>query len=555
MPPLKAPSRTIEALPPDDVKAKIQAVEALTQSKTRALMRSIDRLTKENLALKTQSQEHRRSETFKKLESEMGIQDVIIMALTGELSKVHGMPYVEEKINEILHRGAPRLVTKTRQELIHENAVLRQKVSALSKKEKEAEQSIPIVDEVVFKNHEDDVERDELQLLQKRKLDAKEKENTELMVELESYKKLLKHQEELIAQGQRGAHGKNDFQREMALYEGQIHNLKVQLTRKEEQLKDTKRLRETDSTTIEKMQQEKRHHANSIEELKVAHEGRLNDQAISLNQKLNAAIKAKEGMEEKVTRLQQRNKTINAESKALKEKEAESQLRYDEEVSLKMQTQTKLEAIIEESRKDVKRLEDQLISHEVEMKKIRDSNEELKAQKATSEDKIRQMEDEVKEERTKMETEKKLMEEKQGRMETSKEHYAQLQKKFEHLEAAQLKEKDNMEAQLRDKDEELRKQKDSDDRSCPNCRKKDEDKKQMEINHEKQIADLEMRLKKGKDDDQLQEEIEELDEKLNGLEEEKEKLQNTANTLQLKLTDAQKMIKKQKTLLGTEDED
>eukprot|EP00397_Hematodinium_sp_SG-2012_P068526 GEMP01111774.1.p1 GENE.GEMP01111774.1~~GEMP01111774.1.p1 ORF type:complete len:112 (+),score=15.54 GEMP01111774.1:238-573(+) len=86
------------------------------------------KLNKENLELKRQSQDHRRSATFKKLETEMGKQDAIIMCLQHELKMMHGDSYVQKCVTEVLARGPPRIPTKTRQELIQENKKLHIKV-------------------------------------------------------------------------------------------------------------------------------------------------------------------------------------------------------------------------------------------------------------------------------------------------------------------------------------------------------------------------------------------------------------------------------------------
>jgi len=551
MPPLKAPSRSLETLTPDDVKAKIQAVEALAQSKTRALMRSIDRLTKENLALKSQSQEHRRSETFKKIESEMGIQDVIIMALTGELSKIHGMSYVEEKINEVLHRGQPRLVSKSRQELIHENAVLRQRIVSLSKREKEeagSTQNVPVIvsEAVSGEAQEDENERDEILFIQKRKLDAVEKENTSLMVELESNKKLLKQQEDIISLAQRSAQGKNDFQREVAQYEGQIHLLQNKLARKEEQHENTKRQIVEVGAAEKKLAQEKIEHLTLVEQLKAELQTKLDDQAIQLNKKLHDVIKSKEEKERQVDTLQQRNKKLNAESKVAKTQVEEAVTRLDEEISLKMQIQTKLEADLEKSHKNAQVLQDQLDrfdqeqsakvkSYEDQMSILNESKEkELAAQKALLEEKIRQIHVDMTAEKSHLEEREK------GSIRIPREEYAAMQK-----------ERENLEAQLRNKDQELQKQKDSDDKSCPSCRIFRDEKQKMEAKHEKQMEELEARHKKRQADNPLEDELEQYREKVDELQYEietlKAKLKGTGKNLEL----AQKKIQRE---IGSRDE-
>jgi len=75
----------LKQLPGDGLDEELAAVNNLHASKVRALMTSIGKLEKENILLKRARLDHKRTETFKQLQAELGRQDAIIEALWGRV--------------------------------------------------------------------------------------------------------------------------------------------------------------------------------------------------------------------------------------------------------------------------------------------------------------------------------------------------------------------------------------------------------------------------------------------------------------------------------------
>eukprot|EP00392_Amoebophrya_sp_AT5.2_P000314 g314.t1 len=119
--PAPHPFQTDPKLP---VAEQVLAVQKLAAQKTKALMRSIDLLKKENLELKRSSQDHKRTNAFRKLEAELGRQDAIIASLLKEKAAGGGGSSTSEQaaLESILSRldgsGPARVKVLGRQELM-----------------------------------------------------------------------------------------------------------------------------------------------------------------------------------------------------------------------------------------------------------------------------------------------------------------------------------------------------------------------------------------------------------------------------------------------------
>ncbi|KAF4673560.1 hypothetical protein FOL47_010469, partial [Perkinsus chesapeaki] len=84
--------------------------------KVRILMRSIGKLQRENRNLRSEMDEHRRTRSFKKMQDDIGQQDVIIKALVARI----GVQQSKQIIADALDKGPPRVRSKSRQELFFE---------------------------------------------------------------------------------------------------------------------------------------------------------------------------------------------------------------------------------------------------------------------------------------------------------------------------------------------------------------------------------------------------------------------------------------------------
>eukprot|EP00397_Hematodinium_sp_SG-2012_P027821 GEMP01029259.1.p1 GENE.GEMP01029259.1~~GEMP01029259.1.p1 ORF type:complete len:545 (+),score=174.44 GEMP01029259.1:174-1808(+) len=334
----------------DAAEAKVKAVETLAQKKTQALMRTIDRLNKENLELKRQSQDHRRSATFKKLETEMGKQDAIIMCLQHELKMMHGDSYVQKCVTEVLARGPPRIPTKTRQELIQENKKLHIKVKALNIKETTV---APPKEEKPREEEED--EREKILNTQKEKIDALQQENTSLKVELESQGKCLEQQDKQLLESQQKK-GTKEFDRERAQFENKMHLLENEIRRLKETNENLKRQSESDATLVNALHKEKLNEMQRMKEIEDRHEENLEKQSIELNGKLDMTNKRHDEKVRVNEELTAKNKTMTALAEAAKKNEVDAQDRISQQQILNEQTRRQLQEEIDAERDEVRNL-------------------------------------------------------------------------------------------------------------------------------------------------------------------------------------------------------
>eukprot|EP00919_Chromeraceae_sp_WS-2016_P081442 GHVR01192368.1.p1 GENE.GHVR01192368.1~~GHVR01192368.1.p1 ORF type:complete len:396 (-),score=105.21 GHVR01192368.1:691-1878(-) len=119
-----------------DAQDTIQSFQSIHTKKVKALMNSIDKLKKENSQYRTDAKEHNRSESFKLMQTELGLQDSIIDSFYNVIGKERSNIIIKEAQT----RGPPRVEFKSRLDLRNEIKDLRDHIVRVERKKTNAEE-------------------------------------------------------------------------------------------------------------------------------------------------------------------------------------------------------------------------------------------------------------------------------------------------------------------------------------------------------------------------------------------------------------------------------